>query len=563
MESIEFILLKTLINQVGIIVLVAILLSRFKYFRQIITQQRLPFRDIIILTLFFSAFGIFGTYTGIPIKGALANSRVVGVFVGGLIGGPIVGILAGLIAGVHRWGIDIGGFTAFACMIATICEGALAGFLSRKFKKSNKKWLFALVAGVGAEILQMAIILILVTPFYEAWDLVKIISLPMIIANAIGISMFIIIVDWILREHDRIASNQSKTVLLIANKTINLFRKGLNEKTATKAATIIKKMTEAQAVTFTCHDKILAHVGVGSDHHFTGSDTLTGLTRQVLLEGVTRVAYTHEDIDCSEEDCDLRSGVIVPLKEKEKTIGTLKMYKTSERAITDVDIQLAEGLASLFSTQIELARIEEQAKLLKQAELKSLQAQINPHFLFNALNTVASLTRTNSEKARDLLVRLAAYFRRSLYNSEEILLTEEITNIKNYLEIEKARFGDTLKIDFDISENLDCKIPPFTIQPIVENALKHGLLNRVGGGSITISANLKNKNIVITVKDDGVGIDDTKLRLLLDEGHTTKSVGLKNVHRRLVHRYGELYGLTIKSVKGQGTTVQIKIPGGH
>ncbi|MCG8571271.1 MAG: sensor histidine kinase, partial [Spirochaetes bacterium] len=144
-----------------------------------------------MLIIFFSLFGIVGTYSGIPVMGALANSRVVGVFVGGLIGGPMVGFLAGLISGIHRWAIDIGGFTAFACMIATICEGTLAGILSPYYKKSNKKWLMAFFAGILAEVLQMLILLILVKPFSEAWELVKIIGIPMIFANSVGISMFI------------------------------------------------------------------------------------------------------------------------------------------------------------------------------------------------------------------------------------------------------------------------------------------------------------------------------------------------------------------------------------
>ncbi len=111
-------LLEGLVNQVGSIVLVAVLLSRFAFFRRLVTRDKIALRYLIILAIVFGMFGILKTYSGIPVKGALANARVVGVFVGGLIGGPVVGILAGIIAGVHRWAIDIGGFTAFACMVS-------------------------------------------------------------------------------------------------------------------------------------------------------------------------------------------------------------------------------------------------------------------------------------------------------------------------------------------------------------------------------------------------------------------------------------------------------------
>ena len=132
---------------------------------------------------------------GIPVHGAIANSRVVGVFVAGLIGGPLIGLLSGFVAGIHRWAIDIGGFTALACMFSTIIEGLLGGLLSKKFIKSDEKWLFALTTGAIAEAVQMLIILAIVRPFYSALELVSIIAMPMIVANSIGISIFIAIIE--------------------------------------------------------------------------------------------------------------------------------------------------------------------------------------------------------------------------------------------------------------------------------------------------------------------------------------------------------------------------------
>ncbi|HNX23983.1 MAG TPA: sensor histidine kinase [Spirochaetota bacterium] len=554
-------LLEGLVNQVGSIVLVAVLLSRFSFFKRLITRDKIPLRYFIMLGIFFGLFGILKTYSGIPVKGALANARVVGVFVGGLIGGPVVGILSGLIAGLHRWAIDIGGFTAFACMVSTVSEGILAGFLSKKFYNSDKRWLFALYTGALAEAMQMIIILILVKPFDAAFDLVSIIGVPMIVANAIGISMLVAIVDQIFSERDRIAANQSRIVLQIANKTINYFRKGLNEETTSEAAHIIKEMTGVSAVSFTSMDRILSHVGTGSDHHIPGIPLVTEITKMVLKDGKPRIADTKEDISCMNKNCTLSSAVIVPLKENEKVIGSLKIYKTGKSKITSVDVELAEGLASLFSTQIELSRIDEQAKLLNISELKALQAQINPHFLFNSINTIVSLIRTSPDKARDLLVKLGSYFRNNLYHSDEISLSDEIQNLRNYLEIEKARFGDKLHVVIDVPESISCMIPPFTLQPLVENALKHGLLPRVEGGSIEIRGEKDGRNVLLTVRDNGTGIDEEKLLTLLDDSVCSKSIGIRNVNKRLICKYGSSYGLKLESWPGSGTLVSLVIPG--
>jgi len=553
-------LLEALVNQAGSIVLLAVILSRFRIFRSLLTQDHIEYRHLLFLGVFFGLFGIFKTYSGIPVHGALANARVVGVFVGGLIGGPVVGVLSGVIAGFHRWGIDIGGFTAFACMISTIVEGVMAGMLSKSFYRSERKWLFALYAGIAAEAIQMSIILLVVRPFPEAWDLVKIIGIPMIFANGIGISMFIAIVELFYNERDKIAASQSRTVLSIANETINLFRKGLTEETTKAAAQIIRSVTGATAVAFTSKDQILAHVGVGAGHHIVGSKIVTDITRKSLDEGKTKIAHDKKDIACEHKGCRLKRAIIVPLKVNNSVAGTLKIYK--DEVITPVDEEIAEGLASLFSTQIELSRIDEQAKLLDQAELMALQAQINPHFLFNAINTIISSIRTSPDHARELLMKLGSYFRNSLNQPDEIDFLHEIENINNYLEIEKARFGNKIDIKYNIDENINHKIPPFTLQPLVENALKHGLLSRIEGGTIEINAVTGNEgNLRITVRDDGMGISGDKLSELLNDNIDSDSVGLKNVNKRLINKYGTASGLIINSSPGVGTEISMNIPG--
>src|SRR5690606_31491430 len=182
-----------------------------------------------------------------------------------------------------------------------------------------------------------------------------------------------------------------------------------------------------------------------------GSPVKTSLTKKVIESGEFVIANRKEEIGCEHAGCKLKSAIIVPLKEDDRVIGTLKLYKDEENSMTPIEQELALGLGVIFSTQIELGKIDYQAELLAKAELKALQAQINPHFLFNALNTIISLIRTQPEDARKLLLHLGNYFRNNLQEFDsEVDFYKEIDNVKSYLEIEKARFKDKLNIIYDI-----------------------------------------------------------------------------------------------------------------
>lgn len=553
-------LFKVLVNQAGITAILAIVISQSRNVRRILAKRDRRLRERILLIIFFSGFGIASTYMGVPVHGAIANSRVVGVFVAGLIGGPLVGFLSGMIAGVHRWVIDIGGFTAFACMLSTILEGLLGGLLRSKMQKEEEKWLFAMIAGAAAEMMQMMIILLVVKPFSEALNLVSIIAMPMIIANSIGIGIFIAIFDGVRKEFDRVAANQAEIVLTIANLTQKYFRKGYNSETAQETAKIVLQYTDLDAVAFTDLEKILAHLGLGADHHTPGEPFQSDFCLKAISQKKTAIADNRHQINCADSHCPLNSAVLVPLFQGEEVIGAMKLYRQERDAIKPVDRKLAEGLGSLFSTQIELSRIEEQIKLADQSELKALQAQINPHFLFNALNTIGSLIRVDPEKAREVLQHLSLFFRNSFQTEKDLVsIQKEMDHIRSYLEIEKARFGEKLKVDFNIPPSVSCSIPPFLLQPIVENAVKHGIMVRRNGGNIKVSAKSDRKGTLITIKDNGVGMDKEKIHTLFEEDSSVNSA-LKNINKRLSLKYGTTSGLSINSRVGYGTAVTIRIP---
>jgi len=555
-------LLWTLLQRFSLIATLGFLLMRTKAFRYCIGEKGTKMEKIVAV-LVFGVMGIVGTYSGVGIQGAIANFRAVGPVIGGLLGGPIVGLGAGVLAGGHR--MLLGGFTGFSCGLATILEAFFAGWFAQKYGFKRINWKIAFIVGILAETLQMTLILLLARPFSDAFELVKIIAIPMTLTNAAGIAIFITIVHNIRLEQERVIALQTQKILEIANKTLPHFKKGLNIESATHATHIVFEIANVDAVAITDESHILSHVGAESEHHLSGVPVMTEATI-AALKGEESFVKTREQIGCSHKGCRLSSGAIVPLRQGNRVVGALKLYKLRENSISDMDIILARGLSDFFSTQLELSELEHRARLVSDAEIRALQAQINPHFLFNALNTINTFCRTDPDLARKLLIKLANYFRRNLADADKFVpLSAEIEHIKSYLSIEKARFGKKINVLFDIDDSLqDISLPPLLLQPLVENAVRHGILPKRYGGIIRITVLKEQKDVLITIQDDGMGITPERLENLFDEKivESEKGLGiaLSNVNSRLCSLYGKEYALRIESIYKKGTTVRLKIP---
>lgn len=202
--------------------------------------------------------------------------------------------------------------------------------------------------------------------------------------------------------------------------------------------------------------------------------------------------------------------------------------------------------------------LEDQRRLLIQARLDALTAQINPHFLFNTLNSIASLVRTDQEAARQVIFKLSSILRQLLKKHENFSsLREELAFIDDYLSIEVVRFGrEKLQIVKEIDEQtLPLMVPSMLLQPIIENAIRHGLSPRVEGGVIVIRSERQNGRLVLHVEDNGVGIPNEVLARIFQQG-----IGISNVRERLRVLYGSDFGFEIQSPPGGGTSIQMKIP---
>jgi two-component system LytT family sensor kinase len=221
-----------------------------------------------------------------------------------------------------------------------------------------------------------------------------------------------------------------------------------------------------------------------------------------------------------------------------------------------VNRSLGEGLASLLSAQLLAARYEKAKGLLTVQELKLVQAQVNPHFLFNSLNTIAAVLRTDAPRARELLLHLAAFFRKNLKRPAEIAtLREELEHVSAYLEIEKARFADRLTVETEVDESLlGLRLPAFTLQPLVENAFKHGLSQQLGPGTARIRARRDGALALLEVEDSAGTFSG------LGDG---EGLGLKSVDTRIKNLIGSEYGVAVSCLPGTLTRVTVRLPLGE
>ena len=546
-----------LISNIGCSAIIAFFFIRIDKANSIIKSNAKTKKDIIALSFFFSLLSISGTYIGLNFNGAILNTRNVGVIAGGILGGPYVAIITGLVAGIHRAFVNLGRETAIPCAIATITGGFLTAYVHR-FIKSKDKIFFGFFLACVVENLSMGLILIILKDKILAQNIVANFYVPMVFMNSIGSSVLILLVEDIIQKSELIAGRQAKLALEIANKTLPHFRETEN---LSEVCKIIAEDLGAKATVITNKKEIIAGFSFDKDE-IKKADIKSNNTRKVLKTGETMLVIKEDD-EIIEDFLDIsphiKSCIILPLKEKNDISGTLKIFFDTAEKITDKNRYLMIGLSHLISTQMEISKVENLISLLKYSELKALQSQINPHFLFNVLNTMTSLIRTNPEKAREVTIDLSNYLRYNLDNNvKSVELIKELNQVNTYIKIEKVRFGDKLNILYDVDESLyNFQIPSLIIQPLVENSIKHGILKKRDNGCVKIIIKKIDKDIEITIEDDGVGIEQSIIDNL--DKQIKENIGLKNVHQRLKLLYGE--GLNIKKLE-QGTRIKFKILGG-
>lgn len=323
--------------------------------------------------------------------------------------------------------------------------------------------------------------------------------------------------------------------------------RGLTEEGAAKSAKALRRLLNCQVLLISDSTRILA-TDSGIDFTAQVEEDATKASSSTLATGKTQVKHsTSMDI------------VAAPIMVGDQVVGTV--VAISQRAGASF-VRAVSEVAVFVSAQVSTAQLDESKAMLLEAQMRALRAQISPHFIYNSLNAIASFINTDPARARELVIEFADFTRYSFRRRGEFTtLAEELEAIDRYLLLEKARFGDRIKVSLQIApEVLPTQIPFLALQPLVENAVRHGLEARPDGGVISITATEDGMHAVISVEDDGMGMDPEQLASVLAGTTTTMHVGLRNVDLRLRQLYGNSNGLIIDTAPGAGTLITLRVP---
>jgi two-component system, LytTR family, sensor kinase len=329
---------------------------------------------------------------------------------------------------------------------------------------------------------------------------------------------------------------------------------GLTPDAAERAGRHLLSILGAHAVSIADPGSVLSWTGTGEHHRSLALD----LGRETRSTGRT-VVHGSPDVACSDPSCPIRSAVTAPLVMDDLIVGTLTAWTEHPSAGL---ARATEEVAAWVSSQLALAELARTRTRVMEAELRALRAQISPHFIYNSLAAIASFVRTDPDRARELLIDFADFTRYALRSGGPFTtLAEELRNVERYLILEQARFGDRLQISLLIApEVLPVTLPYLAVQPLVENAVRHGLAGKEGVGHLTITASDRGSDAEISIEDDGVGTDPQRIRSILDGAHASDSIGLGNVDARLRQVYGDEFGLVVETAEGAGTKVTFRVP---
>lgn len=364
----------------------------------------------------------------------------------------------------------------------------------------------------------------------------------------------------LIMDPERIRATNSSQMLALASETLEMMGDGLNPDSAQRICELLLPATSGIAVAITDNTVILGYAGISEEGNPSDQPIRTLATKQTLDDGRTRIMLSPEEIGFSTDVKEIKAAIIVPLKVSRNVVGTLKFYYAKPHHINETQQSIAEGFGEILSTQLAAVSLEAQKKLATSMELKALQSQINPHFLFNTLNTIAAFIRIDPDKARTLLRDFSTFYRKTLEDSADLIaLSREVDQTKRYFSFELARFGeDRLSLETNVPPELeDIAVPAFMVQPIVENSVRHAMPSE-GKLNIRIDVRSERNDLFIVIRDNGIGMsEEVRQNIMHAKSDTGLGIAIKNINERVTGYFGPESTMTYESEEGVGTTVTL------
>ncbi|MBE3595535.1 MAG: histidine kinase [Hydrogenibacillus sp.] len=573
-------LLFTLFTRASLLLLLVFMALQIPPLRALATtQRRAAWR--MAQGVFYGLFGVLGTALGVvydgdawwlvsgPIIGKVSPSAVIvdlapiAVAIGGLIGGPWVGVGAGSIASAY--GLSIGGAVALPLALANVLSGLFAGGMSHFFGGPRLVApARALFIGIFLPILEIGAVLIGLgdAPYAVRWA--DQVGLPLVTVTSTALAAFSAIIVGAQQALWQASALKMRQAIGFVEKALPHLSIDDAEHRAEHIARLLFDELDVSAVLITDRRRVLAVAGETAENRSfrRGAAIDHPAARRALAE--------------RRQVVDGRS-VYVPIEQGERVIGLVILVFDRPEAVGPLEAAMAQGLGSLMSKQLSAIETERLRTLAREAELKALQAQIHPHFLFNTLNMIHALIRIDPDRARHATVQLGHFLRYVLGRSarQEVTLAEELLFVQAYADIVQARFPGRYAIQVEIEPGIDTGrivLPPMTVQPLVENSIRHGLAERTENGEVRLSIRRDPAcGYRIVVADNGVGFAVDRLQALKGisrrpaerrsaSGQQESGIGLANVDARLRHRFGPRARLRIGNRPEGGAEVAFCVP---
>lgn len=529
-----------MLERTGLIVLLIYIVLRLPYTKKLfIKDYEKKLKLNILIGIFGGLIGIVGTLLGISYKTAITNYRDMGVIFAGFIAGIPGGLIAGLISGIHRF--FIGGITNIPCSIATISIGLAAGIYSEKFGEDIFHPVSSIFFTATAEVYHLFLVYLIVSPKELALEISTKFMPPMVLSNSLGVFLLSSIYYSLLKENELLQSKAVISIFKIFEKSTFLIN-GMEEELLQSFSKETVKNTLFTDFFIIKDDKVISSYG-----EIKRKDIVSDFEKYILKKQKTHYLKNGKQEKINSNDLKFFSGVFIPLKDE--TI-LLEFIKNKSSFISDSQITVAKLIGDFISLQLKIHRTNNIRSEMEEMRYRELLMKTNPHMIFNVLNTISYLSDKNPLKVKELCYSLGNFLRNNVDIEKPLIeLKKELSILDNYIDIMKVRYEDIVEFEFKINAEDSMLLPAFTLQPLVENSLKHGM---IPGKKLKISITIiqKNNGFKIQVKDNGKGSNSNK-----------EGFGIKSIKTRYENIYHNKVKISTSSFLFSGMTVTIDVGG--